>query len=137
MSNAKIDAMNSAMAMLARRDYGRAELKAKLLAKGVEALDADMALDACEARGYLCEHRYGATLVRVAVAKGHGLARVRQAMRAKGLEPDMIDQSLQGAGVDWYAQARVKALKKFGATKPVDAKDRAKRIRYLLGQGFN
>ncbi|WP_338592300.1 regulatory protein RecX [Shewanella khirikhana] len=129
--------MNHALASLARRDHSRNELKLKLLAKGHEALEVERVLDECEAKGYLNDSRYGASVVRSSVLKGHGAARARQTMIAKGLDKEVIQTNLEGCDVDWYAQARAKALKKFGATKPVDAKDRAKRIRYLAGQGFS
>ncbi|MBT1443367.1 recombination regulator RecX [Shewanella sp. JM162201] len=128
--------MKLALALLARRDHGRAELKVKLIAKGCESIAADKALDDCEARGYLCDSRVGNSVLRTAVAKGQGLARAKQAMIAKGLDKEVIAQSLDASDVDWYALARAKALKKFGAGKPVDAKDRARRVRYLVGQGF-
>lgn len=129
--------MDLALASLARRDHSRGELKLKLLAKGHDAHKVEQVLDECEARGYLSDSRFGASMIRSSISKGHGAARARQAMIAKGLDKEVIQASLDACDVDWFAQARAKALKKFGATKPVDAKDRAKRIRYLAGQGFS
>lgn len=45
--------------MLTRRDYSRAGLRAKLLAKGHQDADVEEALRQCDQWGYLDDHRFG------------------------------------------------------------------------------
>ena len=94
-------------------------------------------LDSCEAKGFLDDNRYAGMLVRSHILKGHGAGRIRQAMAQKGLSKDVVQHAIDSADCDWFELARQKAQKKFGTTPIEDNKDKAKRIRYLLGQGFS
>ncbi|WP_323128497.1 regulatory protein RecX [Shewanella cyperi] len=128
--------MQAALTLLARRDHGREELKTKLLAKGHELQEVETVLAECELRGYLDDGRYAGQLIRSHIAKGHGPTRIRQALLQKGLSRESVETALNGCDEDWFALARTKARKKFGLAPIADAKDKARRVRYLLGQGF-
>ncbi|WP_425289099.1 regulatory protein RecX [Shewanella xiamenensis] len=136
-----------AVALLARRDYSRQEIRTKLLEKGFEVADIDPVLDDCEASGFINDKRYAELLVRSHIARGHGPIRIRQAIAQKGLTKDCIEAALSANEHDWFELAKTKAIKKYTVPKVLEvkgslsreqiAKEKAKRVRFLLSQGFN
>ncbi|MDX5999164.1 regulatory protein RecX [Shewanella oneidensis MR-1] len=122
-----------------------------MLEKGFEVLDIDPVLDDCEASGFINDKRYAELLVRSNIARGHGPIRIRQAIAQKGLTKDCIEAALIATDYDWFelakAKAKAKAIKKYGVPKVTEvkgsqsreliAKEKAKRVRFLLSQGFS
>ncbi|WP_412085088.1 regulatory protein RecX [Shewanella decolorationis] len=136
-----------AVALLARRDYSRQEIRSKLLEKGFEVVDIEPVLDDCEASGFINDKRYAELLVRSHITRGHGPIRIRQAIAQKGLSKDCIEAALSANDHDWFELAKAKAIKKYVTPKVTEvkgsqsrelvAKEKAKRVRFLLSQGFN
>lgn len=130
-------AKHVAVALLARRDHSRQEIRQKLIQKQFDPIEVEQVLDDCQANGYLNDERYGALLLRSHISKGHGKSRIQQALVQKGVDKEAIQHIFEQSDCDWFELAKQKALKKY-ANKPIDGpKDRAKRIRYLMGQGFS
>ena len=104
-------------------------------------------LDDCEASGFINDKRYAELLVRSHIARGHGPIRIRQAIAQKGLSKDCIEAALLANDHDWFELAKAKAIKKYATPKVTEvkgsqsrelvAKEKAKRVRFLLSQGFN
>ncbi|MGL5048943.1 MAG: regulatory protein RecX [Shewanella sp.] len=136
-----------AVALLARRDYSRLQIRDKLLEKGFDINDIEPVLDACESSGFINDTRYAELLVRSHISRGHGAIRIRQAIAQKGLSKDDIDAALANCDCDWFALAKDKAIKKYGVpcvtevkgstARDLIAKEKAKRVRFLMGQGFS
>lgn len=61
MAREKRTATTEALGLLTRRDYSRAGLRAKLVAKGHEVTDVEEALRQCDEWSYLDDHRFGCT----------------------------------------------------------------------------
>ena len=119
-----------ALRLLARREYGRLELRDKLLRAGCDAGDVALALDALVAAGYQDDARYAEMLTRTRLCQGHGPLRLRQDLQRAGVE---VTADLE---INWLVQARAVCQKRFGETVPTDAKDYARRARFLAGRGF-
>ena len=119
-----------ALQLLARREYGRRELRDKLLHAGCDARDVALALDALVAAGYQDDARYAEMLTRTRVRQGHGPLRLRRDLQRAGVETSVDPE------IDWLAQAQAVCQKRFGDTMPADAKDYARRARFLAGRGF-
>lgn len=131
-------AMHIAVGLLARRDYSRHQIKTKLLQKGFELSEIEPVLDRCVDNGFLDDARFAALLLRSHISKGHGQNRIRQSMAQKGLSKEAIERALNNSDCDWFELAKSKANKKFANNGPIsDQKDRAKRVRYLMGQGYS
>ena len=104
-------------------------------------------LDDCEASGFINDKRYAELLVRSHITRGHGPIRIRQAIAQKGLSKDCIEAALSANEHDWFELAKAKAIKKYVTHKVTEvkgsqsrelvAKEKAKRVRFLLSQGFN
>jgi regulatory protein len=120
-----------ALRLLARREYGRLELRDKLLRAGCDAGDVALALDALVAAGYQDDARYAEMLTRTRVRQGHGPLRLRQDLQRAG-----VDEPAANTEVNWLEQAQAVYQKRFGGTAPADAKDYARRARFLAGRGF-
>jgi len=119
-----------ALRLLARREYGRRELGDKLLRAGCDAGDVALALDALAAAGYQDDARYAEMLTRTRVRQGHGPLRLRQDLQRAGIEVGADPE------IDWLQQAQAVCRKRFGNTPPADARDYARRARFLAGRGF-
>lgn len=76
-------------------------------------------------------------MVKSQVNKGHGLNRIQQVLTQKGIGKTICQQVLQHTDHDWFELAKLKAFKKYGERPISDFKEKAKRTRYLLGQGFS
>ncbi len=70
------------------------------------------------------------------MSKGHGVNRIQQVLTQKGITKLICQQVLFDTEYDWFALAKAKAFKKYNGRPVADYKEKAKRIRYLLGQGF-
>ncbi len=86
-----------AIRLLARREYARAELQQKLIAKGAPPDEVRALLDALVAQGYLSDARYAQALV-ASKSGAFGRRRLAATLRAKGIARADIDSALAGAG---------------------------------------
>ncbi|MCL1141822.1 regulatory protein RecX [Shewanella gaetbuli] len=130
-------AKSVAVAYLARRDYSRQQIHKKLLEKDFEELAIQQALDYCESQGYLDDMRYAQMLIRSHIYKCHGVMRIQQALVQKGLSKDVIKTAIDQCDCDWFELAKQKAVKKYGTPHTKDLKEKNRRIRHLVGQGFS
>ena len=143
---------------LSRREYGKAELKQKLIDKEQDPEKIDALLDEFEEKGYQSDYRTTLMLIRENIRKGRGHGRIRQEFyRKKMAMPSNIDELIDMAnaeseefsefiedsaenlvdGVDWLKLAVTARTKKYGDDIPTDQKDKAKQLRFLQYRGFN
>lgn len=122
-----------AMNYLARREHSRAEL-ARKLAPHDEADVIAALLDQLEQENLLSNTRYAEALAHSRAGR-HGSARLKSELREKGVPEAILAEVVAQARDGDLAAARGVWLKKFGSP-PVDAKERAKQQRFLLGRGF-
>jgi len=121
------------MNFLARREHSRAELARKLAPHG-EADEITALLDQMEQENLLSNARYAESLA-YARAGRHGSVRLKSELREKGVPETIIAEVVGLAREADLAAARAVWQKKFGEP-PVDARERAKQQRFLLGRGF-
>ncbi|MGP5516740.1 regulatory protein RecX [Psychrobacter celer] len=142
---------------LSRREYGKAELKQKLLDKEQDPDKIDALLDEFEEKGYQSDYRTTLMLIRENIRKGRGRGRIKQAFYQKKIAmPDNIDELIDMAnaeseefsefvedgddnlveGVDWLKLAVTARTKKYGNTLPREPKDKARQLRFLQYRGF-
>ena len=124
------------MALLARRDYLRAELAEKLQARGFEAAATAEVLAALTAERLLDDARCAERFVAYRAERGHGPLRIGRDLRAQGADPALIDAVL-AAGPDWRALARQVRRRKFGAAPPDGWAEKARQARFLQYRGFS
>jgi regulatory protein len=139
-----------ALRVLARRDHGRAELAAKLRARlqrtaAPRAFDAapavddaqaeiECVLDDLEQRGLVSDARAAEALLH-AKAPRYGTRRLRQALQARALPADLVEQAVRDARTSEWSRACAIWRRRFG-TAPGDAREHARQLRFLLARGF-
>ena len=143
---------------LSRREYGKAELKQKLLDKEQDPKRIDDLLDEFAEKGYQSDYRTTLMLIRENIRKGRGRGRIKQEFyRKKMAMPSNIDELIDMAnaeseefsefvddstdslvdGVDWLKLAVTARTKKYGDDIPIEQKDKTKQLRFLQYRGFN
>ncbi len=128
---------NYAMGLLTGRDYSRAELSTKLNKRFDQQDAMDEVLQRLADEGLQSDTRFAEAFVRSRIIRGHGLTRIRQDIRLKGIAEELVAQTLDAADVDWMVLAREVAQRKFGQRLASDQRERAKRMRFLQYRGFN
>ena len=122
--------------MLARREYGRAELRARLLTRGVAEADADAALDELARRGLLSDARYAEAIVAQKAGR-YGRRAIAHALKDKGVDEAAAASALAAlAGRDEVDEALALWRRRYG-TPPSDQREKARQVRYLMARGYS
>lgn len=120
---------------LARREHSRAELHDKLSPHAQEGEDIGAVLDELEERGWLSDARAATQLV-AAKRSRFGLQRITHELRQKGIAEELISVSLPPLKESELEAAHAVWQKKFG-TLPLDARGKARQMRFLQSRGFS
>jgi regulatory protein len=121
-----------ALRTLARREYSRAELARKLAPHADSAQALEQLLDALAAKKQLSDERYAELRARQ-LARKYGAARIRQELKAKGIDDDIVATvSAEGEA----ARAAAILARKYRAPATTRL-ERARRMRFLLQRGFS
>jgi regulatory protein len=128
-----------AVALLARREYSRSELRAKLA--GVRSgADADLAeidavLEELSARGYLSDARFAQQF---AQQKSGALSKraIGASLKARGVEGAAATDALAGVEIDDDEAMTALWRRRFGAA-PSSDKEKARQVRFLQSRGFS
>jgi regulatory protein len=123
-----------ALALLARREYCRAELARKLEAAGFDADGIQPLLDEFEAKNWLSDRRFAESYVADHRARD-GSVKLAHALRQRGVADTLIEAVLDDNRDSEPERARAVWQKKFGQPQ-ADATERARQQRFLQGRGF-
>jgi len=126
----------AALALLAGRDFGRAELARRLERRGYPAEVVVTVVEALVTERLLSETRFVEQFIRQHAGRGHGPARIRAELRERGVPEPEIDAGLEATGEDWAAVARDARRRRFGVSPPGDYPERARQARFLQYRGF-
>lgn len=132
----------AAMDLLARREHGAAELRAKLLRRFASAGDVDAAIDRLTAEGLQSDRRFAEQLLRSRLERAYGPFRIRQELLQKQVDEVIVDEVLAAVAdapeLDggWEEVARRAWHKRFG-TLPRAFDERQRQARYLQQRGFD
>jgi len=124
-----------ALQALARREYSRVELKAKLMPHISETDDLDALLDDLEKRSWLSDARALEQTVRIRSVR-FGTQRIAHELRQKGFSDELINASIPQLKEGELEAARNVWQRKF-ASPPQDQKEKAKQVRFLQSRGFS
>ena len=127
----------AALALLAGRDFGRAELARRLERRGYPAEVVAAVVERLVAERLLSETRFVEQFIRQHAGRGHGPARIRAELRERGVPDVEIEAGLEAAGEDWAAVAREVRRRRFGLSPPGDYPERARQARFLQYRGFS
>jgi regulatory protein len=136
-----------AIALLARRDYSRAELRRKLGAPRRDAEDSFAAevasthealealLDELAQLGYLSDERYARSVV-ARKSASHSRRAIAEELKTRGVAGDVVSDALGTSEADDGATMRALWQRRFG-TAPRDDRERARQVRFLQSRGFS
>jgi regulatory protein len=127
-----------AVRLLAQREHTHAELRKKLAGsvEGCTAEDIESVLADLAATGLLSDGRAAESYLRGHGAR-FGAAKLKHALRAKGVDDETIAAGMVDAGLDdEIERARAIWVRKF-RTAPQDKREWAKQARFLQSRGFS
>ena len=127
-----------AIGSLARREYSRRDLEAKLRRSLSESEDPDdvaAVLDRLEGAGYLSDARFAESRAR-SKARVLGNARIRRELRQSGVASEHVDAAIEEIEEPEEIRAYLLWVSRFGEL-PADRKERDRQIRFLMYRGFS
>lgn len=132
------DAKESALRLLARREYGAFELKQRLLEKGYDSAIAEEVITLLNTLNLQSDERFVESYVRRRVAKGYGPLHIQNELLTKKIKTELIQNEMIQYGEQWIEIINQISFKKFGTFCYMqDIKKRARQIRFLQSRGFN
>lgn len=126
-----------ALGLLVRREHSRKELTRKLLARGIEADDADAAVERLAGEGWQDDARFAESLVRSRAAAGYGPRHIRAELGTHGLDDEAVAVAMAAFEGDWCENARELVRRRFGESGPLDLAQRRKAADLLARRGFD
>lgn len=124
-----------AFALLTRREYSQAELTEKLNQYALSPEEVSTLVEELAEQNYQSDQRVAEQTLASQIRKGKGLQRIKQTLKTKQLDVELITEELQE--IDWLEQAYQLKVKKFGEAIEKDPKLKARQIRFLQYRGFN
>jgi regulatory protein len=124
-----------ALRLLSGREHSRSELERKLAAHEEEPGQLRRVLDELQARGFIDHARVAESLIHRRAGK-LGAARIRQELQAKGLDAELVAETVAGLRDTEVQRARDVWRRKVAAP-PADAAERGKQTRFLAARGFD
>ena len=125
-----------AVRLLAGRELSAGDIRRKLQSRRYESGPIDAVISRLTERGMLSDHRFVTAFINQHSQRGHGPGRIRAELRQRGVAPEVIDEHLRAAEVDWDAIATQVRERKFRGT-PDSRAERAKQSRFLQYRGFS
>jgi regulatory protein len=129
-------AYQRALGLLVRREHSRKELGRKLVAKGVEREDMDLALDKLRRQDFQNDARFASALARSRSSSGYGPARIRAELATHGLSREDIAAAIETCELDWDAAARDIVARRYANKDLGNPDQRRKAVDFLLRRGF-
>lgn len=100
-------------------------------------VDLDVLVDQLEQKNYLSDERFAGEYIRYRSQRGYGPLKIRFELHCRGVDAEIIQQTMSNSGFDWYGAARCQRVKKFGEALPQTIKEKIKQSRFLVGRGFD
>ena len=123
-----------AIAALARREYSRAELRAKLIASGAPSTETDAALDEVAALGYLSDARYAQAEVSRKTG-AYSRRAIAELLKSRGVAAEVTGAALASSEADDREVMIALWRRRFGQA-PANQRDKARQVRFLQSRGF-
>lgn len=126
----------AAIDLLARREHSFAELERKLSVRFPRELTVTV-LTRLQQEKLQSDDRFVEGYIYSRQKRGYGPVRIRSELLQKGVDSELVNQLLGECQVDWTMLIRKVKEHKFGVRPPVDARERARQMRFLAGRGFS
>jgi len=126
----------TAVKLLASREHSRQEMQRKLAARNLDRELVDEVLEGLEKRGLLSDARFVEHYVMQRSRKGFGPLRIRAELAERGVSGEVVADWLDRGDIDWAERLGDLASRKFGEEPAGDARELARRGRFLEQRGF-
>jgi regulatory protein len=126
----------AAINLLSRREYSSHELYQKLVSRTSNKILLLQLLDQLIESGYQSDQRFMESYLRSRINRGLGWVRIERELKEKGIDQDLIEQSVQ-KDIDWFELAYDCGLRKFHSLDLSNYKEKQKAFRYLAYRGFS
>ena len=128
-------AKKRALSLLEKSDYTKKDLENRLFRDGFSSDAVYAALDYVSGYGYVDDQRYAKNYVNY---KSHGKSRqmIYQTLALKGVDPDIIEESMSEGDFDDVKNIRQICLRKFGDVCNLPKEKQIKIINYFLRRGY-
>jgi len=130
------DAYYVAVDLLSRREHSRVELEAKLAKKEFTKEQIASAFEQLLEYGLQSDQRYLEDFVRSRLLRGSGPLKIAHELRTRGIDSDTLQGYLNSQQIDWFEVAAATYEKKYHTNDEIDARERAKRVRFMQSRGF-
>lgn len=124
------------LSLLARRDYSQSELTQKLAAKGATTEQISGLLQDYQARGWQSDQRFAESYTHYRRQKGVGPLKLAYALKQRGINAELIQETLTDDMGPWILKASQVREKRFGSSLPQDKPSQYKQIQFLRQRGF-
>jgi regulatory protein len=124
-----------AIRLLARREHARAEIEAKLLARGHDKAEVRAVLDELARLGYLSDARYARSLAGQKAGR-YSRRGIAAELKARGVAQSDIDAAIAEAGIDDEQSLAALWQRRYGHP-PEDEREKARQVRFLQSRGFS
>lgn len=126
----------TAIRMLARREYARAELSQRLLQRGAVRAEVERVLAELEALGYLSDARFASAVVHQKAGR-YAKRAIAYELKEKGVASAAAKAALRALdNVDEFAEATTLWRRRFGVA-PGDEREKARQVGFLLARGYS
>lgn len=127
---------NYSFDLLARQEYSREQLRRKLASRCEDSDLIDTVLDDLAERGYQSDRRFAEIQIRSRLSQGQGARKISFELARKGVASATIDQLLAEQQIDMNQLALEYLRRRYGTEPAGDQKEKARRVRHLVGRGF-
>ncbi len=130
-----------ALGLLVRREHSRKELALKLRGRGIEAAEADAAVQRMVGAGWQDDGRFACSLARTRAAASYGPIHIRAELTGHGIGHEAIANAFsalaEAGDDDWRARARALVLRRFGSQEGLPLPRQRKAADFLLRRGYD
>jgi len=127
--------MGRALRFLSKREQSLQELRKKLLPFAESESELDELLLKLQKQEWLSDERFAEGLVR-RKSERYGSRRIVDELKQNGIDQETVSRLKDDLKESDAQRAHDLWQKKFDGLVPVDQKDRAKQMRYLVSKGF-
>lgn len=127
--------MGRALRFLSRKEQSLQELRKKLLPFAESESELDELLLKLQKQEWLSDERFAEGLVR-RKSERYGSRRIVDELKQNGIDQETVNRLKDNLKESDAQRAHDLWQKKFDGLVPVDQKDRAKQMRYLVSKGF-
>ena len=132
-----IDLHECALALLARREHSKLELKRKLIARGYSNSEIEAELASLAKDGLQSDERFAETYVRQRIKVGFGPRRITLELQQRGVVDPLIHIYLPRDKQFWWSRLAIVWQRKYHTDQDLDEKAYAKQARFLVQRGFD